>query len=89
MPLKRVRMRCERVLLWEYTYTTPPTNSIFFSVFKYSCNHSAIVTKHGAFREFPALFVGKMFSKYDGVKIADYVQMVKYQMLYSHLYIKG
>ncbi len=24
MPLKRARMRCERTLLWEYTYTTPP-----------------------------------------------------------------
>ena len=82
-------MRCERVLLWEYTYTTPPPNSIFFSVFKYSCNHSEIVTKRGAFREFSVLFVGEMFSKHDGVKIADYVQMVKYQMLYSHLYIKG
>ena len=89
MPLKRARMRCERVLHSEYTYTTPPPNSIFFSVFKYSCNHSAIVTKRGAFREFTALFVGEMFSKHDGVKIADYVQMVKYQMLYSHLYIKG
>ena len=76
-------------MLWEYTYTTPPPNSIFFSVFKYSCNHSAIVTKRGAFREFTVLFVGEMFSKHDVVKIADYVQIVKYQMLYTHLYIKG
>ena len=89
MPLKRVRMRCERVLLSEYTYTTQPPNSIFFSVFKYFCNHGAIVTKREVFREHPALLWYEMFSKCNGTKIADYVQKVKCQMLYYRLYIKG
>ena len=56
MPLRRARMRCERVLLSEYTYTTPPPNSIFFSVFKYSCNQYSIVLINMVFVGFCAVF---------------------------------